>query len=109
MATPDMSSTWSPMAWSTRCPRRPLAAVADHGAITGDTVRPFYTSAHQVLHDIAAVGVDYDDVVQLLEVEGLTKFETSWALVTAKLSERLRPTSPQPNAGSRLLEDKAHS
>jgi transaldolase len=90
-------------------PQATLAAVADHGAITGDTVRPFYTSAHQVLHDIAAVGVDYDDVVQLLEVEGLTKFETSWALVTAKLSERLRPTSPQPHAGSRLLEDKAHS
>jgi transaldolase len=90
-------------------PQATLAAVADHGAITGDTIRPFYTNAHEVLHDIAAVGVSYDQVVQLLEDEGLTKFERSWAVVSAKLSERLLATSPHPHAGSRLLEDKAHS
>src|SRR5215207_5272718 len=71
-------------------PQATLAAVADHGSIRGDTIRPFYPDAHQVLHDIAAVGVDYDDVVDLLEDEGITKFEASWARVTAQLSDRLR-------------------
>jgi transaldolase len=75
-------------------PQATLAAVADHGTIRGDTIRPFYTDAHRVLHDIAGVGVDYDDVVDLLEDEGITKFEASWALVTAQLSDRLRATLP---------------
>jgi transaldolase len=75
-------------------PQATLAAVADHGTIRGDTIRPFYTDAHRVLHDIAGVGVDYDDVVDLLEDDGITKFEASWALVTAQLSDRLRATPP---------------
>ena len=73
-------------------PQATLAAVADHGTVRGDTIRPHYPEAHQVLHDIAAIGVDYDDVVDLLEAEGIKKFEASWALVTAQLSDRLRST-----------------
>jgi transaldolase len=75
-------------------PQATLAAVADHGSIRGDTIRPSYTDAHQVLHDIAAIGIDYDDVVDVLEDEGITKFEASWARVTAQLSDRLRATLP---------------
>jgi transaldolase len=75
-------------------PQATLAAVADHGRIRGDTIRPFYTDAHQVLHDIAAIGIDYDDVVDVLEDEGITKFEASWALVTAQVSDRLRAIPP---------------
>jgi transaldolase len=73
-------------------PQATLAAVADHGTVRGDTIRPHYPEAHLVLHDIAAIGVDYDDVVDLLEAEGIQKFEASWALVTAQLSDRLRST-----------------
>ncbi|MDF2745831.1 MAG: transaldolase [Propionibacteriaceae bacterium] len=73
-------------------PQATLAAVADHGTVGGDTIRPHYPEAHHVLHDIAAIGVDYDDVVDLLEAEGIKKFEASWALVTAQLSDRLRST-----------------
>ena len=75
-------------------PQGTLAAVADHGSIRGDTIRAFYTDAHQVLHDIAAIGIDYDDVVDVLEDEGITKFEASWALVTTQLSDRLRAIPP---------------
>jgi len=46
--------------------------------ITGDTIRPHYAHAQQVLDDLAAAGIDYDDVVQVLEDEGVEKFETSW-------------------------------
>ena len=90
-------------------PQATLAAVADHGTIRGDTIRPFYAEAHQVLRDLAAVGVDYDDVVDLLEHEGLTKFEKSWTLVTGELSDRLRATSPQPHAHTSLPHNKDHS
>ena len=91
-------------------PQATLAAVADHGTIRGDTIRPFYPDAHQVFRDIAAVGVDYDDVVDLLENEGLTKFEKSWATVTNELSDRLRSTFPHPNADDAPLpHERAYS
>jgi transaldolase len=90
-------------------PQATLAAVADHGTIRGDTIRPFYAEAHQVLRDLPAVGVDYDDVVDLLEHEGLTKFETSWALVTSELSDRLRAISPHPHADNSLPPGKDYS
>jgi transaldolase len=91
-------------------PQATLAAVADHGTIRGDTIRPFYQDAHQVFHDIAAVGVDYENVVDLLETEGLTKFEKSWATVTDELSDRLRTTSPHPNADDAPPpQERAHS
>jgi transaldolase len=89
-------------------PQATLAAVADHGTIRGDAIRPFYPDAHQVLHDIAAIGVDYDDVVDLLEDEGITKFEASWAGVTAQLSDRLRATPQHSNAANPLPTDKDH-
>ena len=89
-------------------PQATLAAVADHGTIGGDTIRSFYAEAHQVLRDLAAVGVNYDDVVDLLEHQGLTKFETSWTLVTGELSDRLRATSPHPHADRSLLHNKDH-
>jgi len=59
-------------------PEGTLDALLDHGEFRGETVRSFYTDAHSVLDQLAAVGVDYDDVVNTLEVEGVEKFETSW-------------------------------
>jgi transaldolase len=90
-------------------PQATLSAVADHGSVRGDTIRPFYAEAHQVLHDIAAVGVDYDNVVDLLENQGLTQFETSWAAVTDELSGRLRATTQRPNANAPRPHERAIS
>jgi transaldolase len=59
-------------------PEPTLHAVDDHGVITGDSVTGHYVDAQQVLDDLAAVGVDYDDVVQVLEDEAIEKFENSW-------------------------------
>ena len=53
------------------------AAVADHG----DDPRRHHPrplpDAHQVLHELAAVGVDYDDVVDLLEHQGVRSSNVS--------------------------------
>ncbi|HVQ91952.1 MAG TPA: transaldolase [Mycobacteriales bacterium] len=59
-------------------PEATLKAVADHGVFKGDTVTGEYAGAQQVLDRLAAVGIDYDDVVQVLEDEGVRKFEDSW-------------------------------
>ncbi|WP_406204473.1 transaldolase [Kitasatospora sp. NBC_01560] len=59
-------------------PEATLDATGDHGVITGGTIVPNYADAKAVMDAIAAAGVDYDDVVQVLEDEGVEKFEQSW-------------------------------
>jgi transaldolase len=75
-------------------PEATLEATADHGEVTGDTIRGTYEQAKADLDALAAVGVDYDDVVQLLEDEGVKKFEQAWTELldsTAAELERLAP------------------
>ncbi|MBV2151462.1 transaldolase [Kitasatospora sp. SUK 42] len=71
-------------------PEATLDATGDHGVVTGNTIVPNYADAKAVLDAIAAAGVDYDDVVQVLEDEGVEKFEQSWQelldTVTASLA-----------------------
>ncbi|MFI9271675.1 transaldolase [Kitasatospora sp. NPDC052896] len=71
-------------------PEATLDATGDHGEVTGDTVTGGYAEAKALLDALAAAGVDYDDVVQVLEDEGVSKFEVSWQelldTVTASLA-----------------------
>ncbi len=60
-------------------PEKTLRAFADHGEVNGDQVSTKYAQARQVMDDLATVGVDYDDVIAVLEREGVEKFEKSWA------------------------------
>ncbi|MFH8759475.1 transaldolase [Streptomyces atroolivaceus] len=59
-------------------PEATLEAVADHGDITGNTVAGGYDQARADLDTIKELGVSYDEVVQLLEDEGVDKFEAAW-------------------------------
>jgi transaldolase len=59
-------------------PEKTLEATFDHAPLHGDAVTGSYAEAQQVLDDLAAVGVDYDDVTALLEKEGVEKFIVSW-------------------------------
>ena len=59
-------------------PEKTLEATADHGEVTGDTITGGYAEASTVLDDLEAVGVSYTEVVDLLEDEGVDKFEKSW-------------------------------
>jgi len=59
-------------------PAATMEATYDHGVIPTDSIRGHYPDAHQVLDDLAAAGIDYDDVVRVLEEEGVQKFETAW-------------------------------
>jgi transaldolase len=60
-------------------PEKTMDAVVDHGDITGDTIRPNYASARETFTKLAGVGIDMDDVVKVLEDEGVDKFDASWA------------------------------
>ncbi len=59
-------------------PEATLHAFADHGEVPGDTVTGAYGEAQGVLDELAELGIDYGDVVQTLEREGVEKFEASW-------------------------------
>lgn len=71
-------------------PEATLKAVADHADLHGDAVRGAYADARKALDDLAALGVSYDDVVRVLEDEGVEKFETSWNELLGSVSEELR-------------------
>ena len=60
-------------------PEETIQAFQDHGEVRGDTVLDRVDEAHQLLEQLAAVGIDYDDVVLTLEKEGVQKFSDSFA------------------------------
>ncbi len=74
-------------------PEATLEAVADHGVVRGDTVSDSYADAAQVLTDLAAAGVDIDEVTALLETEGLQKFEASWEELLSSVTDQLAKAS----------------
>ena len=59
-------------------PEGTIRATADHGKLLGDTVHGTYDASRQVFADLEKLGIGYDDVVQLLEDQGVDKFEASW-------------------------------
>jgi len=59
-------------------PPETLEAFADHGEVRGDTVREGVGKAQRLLEKLSAAGVDYDDVVETLEDEGVRKFTDSF-------------------------------
>ena len=70
-------------------PEATLEAVADHGQVRGDTVTGTYDEAQQLLDDLAAAGISYDDVVEQLESEGVAKFEEAWNGLIESVTEQL--------------------
>jgi transaldolase len=59
-------------------PEATLNATADHGDIHGDAVTGGYVQARADLAAVEKLGISYDEVVGLLEDEGVSKFEAAW-------------------------------
>jgi transaldolase len=53
-------------------------------------VRSAYADAEKVMQDVAAAGVDLDDVFRVLEVEGVQKFADAWDELTGSVEEQLQ-------------------
>jgi transaldolase len=75
-----------------------LEAFADHGQVSGDTITGSYDAARGVLDRLAAAGIDFDDVTEYLERDGLAKFEKSWGELGATVAAALerQPGTPDP-------------
>jgi transaldolase len=58
-------------------PQETIEAFQDHGRVD-DTLERGLDEARRLFDDLAEAGVDYDDVVQTLEREGVQKFADSF-------------------------------
>lgn len=70
-------------------PEATLDAVADHGGDGSDTVTGRQDEARDVLARLGSLGIDIDAVTEQLEVEGVDKFEKSWAQLVETVSDGL--------------------
>lgn len=70
-------------------PEKTLHAYAEHGRRPEDAVRGRYDEARQVLDDLAALGIDYDEVVDKLEREGVEKFVASWTELVETVEKQM--------------------
>jgi transaldolase len=59
-------------------PEATLHATADHGVLRGDTIHGTYEESRALFAKLESLGISYDDVVKVLEDEGVSKFEVSW-------------------------------
>ena len=73
-------------------PEPTIHAFADHGEVRGDTITTNYDDAQKVLDDLARLGIEYDDVIETLEREGVEKFEASWQELLGSLDRQLKST-----------------
>ena len=70
-------------------PEATLHAMADHGTVRGNTASSGYDQARQVFADLEALGIGYQDVVTVLEDEGVAKFAASWQEMLETISTEL--------------------
>jgi transaldolase len=70
-------------------PEKTMDAFADHGVVAGDTVSGRGEQAAEEIELLSGVGVDVDDVYEVLESEGVEKFDKSWAELLATVESQL--------------------
>ncbi|MFJ2742098.1 transaldolase [Streptomyces sp. NPDC087440] len=75
-------------------PEATLEAAADHGEITGNTIAGTYEQARAELDAVEKLGIAYDDVVELLETEGVSKFEDAWNDLLKSTEAELKRLAP---------------
>lgn len=73
-----------------------IEAFADHGELTGDTVRGTAAASRETLDALRAEGIDLDEVFALLEQQGVEKFVSAWEGLLDTVRERVDeiPTGP---------------
>ena len=70
-------------------PQETIEAFQDHGRVE-PTLERGLDEAHEVFEQIAAAGVDYDDVIATLEREGVEKFADSFDELIAGIETSAR-------------------
>ena len=70
-------------------PEATLHATAAHAKLHGDAISGTYEQSREVFAKLSALGVEYDDVVRVLEEEGVQKFAASWAELLGTISREM--------------------
>jgi len=70
-------------------PEKTMMATADHGEIPGNSIVPNIQAAHQTMSELAAAGINFAEVTELLETEGVQKFIDSWQDLVDSVSAAL--------------------
>ena len=70
-------------------PEATLHATADHGTAGGNAIAGTYDEARAVFAQLEQLGIGYDDVVAVLEDEGVRKFADSWHDLLATIGGQL--------------------
>jgi len=73
-------------------PEATIHATADHAQLHGDAIHGTYEESRRVFEQLEGIGVHYDDVVAVLEQQGVEKFAASW-------TELLESITREMNAG----------
>jgi transaldolase len=74
-------------------PEPTIHAFADHGEVRPDAVTGSYEKAKQVMDELAALGISYDEVVEVLEREGVEKFSASGKEMLEGVDKALKQAS----------------
>jgi transaldolase len=71
-------------------PRETADAFEDHGVVRGDTLLEDIDGAQEIFAKFAEAGISYDEIVEVLEKEGVEKFEKSFADLIEGLESKLK-------------------
>lgn len=71
-------------------PESTLEAFADHGVVSGDTAAHGYQHAQDLIAELAGLGIEMDDVTQVLETEGVAKFQDAWQQLLDGVTRQLQ-------------------
>jgi transaldolase len=103
LAAPDTVNTM---------PAATLDAVADHGRPQGNVIEGTYEAAREVFRELEQIGIDFTEVVNGLEEQGLASFARSWdeliASVTKQLEKAGAEVMPAGAVKPTSTDDQAH-
>ncbi len=74
-------------------PFKTLVAVEEHGQVSGDTIAGTEREADELIDDLEELGISYAEVTELLENEGLDKFNQSWKELQGTVNDELARAS----------------
>ncbi|SCX12063.1 transaldolase [Candidatus Aquiluna sp. UB-MaderosW2red] len=84
LVSPDLVNTM---------PEKTMMATFEHGIIPDDSIRNQVESAVAFMKKLSDAGVDFDDVTELLEKEGVEKFIVSWDELVATVEQALKESN----------------
>jgi len=90
-------------------PEPTIRAVADHGQLRGNTIQGTYEEAKRTFDQLEALGISYDDVVEVLENEGVQKFEASWKELLETIKSEMAKAVRDEKSGAQHADSAAQS